>query len=110
MTSLDKSVEERLRISLHAQAGSGVKSYVKVRFLVCWLAAAALWAQTAASPIAASPAAARDLFLDAKRAEKKGDLFRAYSLYTQASALAPGNAEYAGKSIGLRSKAMELKG
>ena len=54
--------------------------------------------------LAAQPA--RELFEQGKRAEKKRDLFKAYSLYTQAAALEPDNAEYAGKSIALRSTAM----
>lgn len=68
---------------------------------VCaWAIAVTLALET----LAAQPA--RDLFQQGKRAEKKGDLFQAYSLYTQAAALEPDNVEYAGKSIGLRSKAM----
>lgn len=51
---------------------------------------------------------ARDLAAQAKRAEKKGDLFRAYSLYTQAAAVDPTDKDSAAKSIALRSKAMGL--
>jgi len=65
---------------------------------------------TLASALSGAPAAvneaAEKLFRDGKRAEKKGDLARAYGLYTQAAALDPDNPEYAGRSIGLRSKTL----
>jgi general secretion pathway protein D len=82
---------------LHESVLVDVKHYVKLCLVVC------LWLPMT---LAQSSPAARELVQDAKRAEKKGDLFRAYSLYTQAAALEPDNPEYAGKSIGLRSKAM----
>lgn len=64
--------------------------------LLCLLVPAALLAADTA----------QDLYRDAKRAEKKGDIVRAYTLYTHASALDPSNAEYAGKSLSLRTSAL----
>ena len=45
-----------------------------------------------------------DLFWQAQESEKKGDLVRAYALYTQASFLEPRNKEYRGRSLALESK------
>ena len=45
-----------------------------------------------------------DLYWQARELEKKGDLDRAYALYTQASFLEPRNKEYRGRSIALESK------
>ena len=49
---------------------------------------------------------AEQLFHRAKKAEKNGDILRAYALYTQASFLEPKNAEYEGRSMALRSTAL----
>jgi len=47
------------------------------------------------------------LFKRARKAEKKGDILRAYALYTQASFLDPKNPEYEGRSMALRSTALD---
>ncbi len=60
--------------------------------LLCTLA---LWAETP-----------EQLYKRAKKAEKAGDVLRAYTLYTQASLLEPGNHEYEGRSMALRSTAL----
>lgn len=46
------------------------------------------------------------LYKRARKAEKSGDILRAYALYTQASFLAPKNLEYEGRSMALRSTAL----
>ena len=56
--------------------------------------------------IAIFAATPEQLYKQAKRAEKKGDLLRAYTLYTQASFLEPKNSEYEGRSMALRSTAL----
>lgn len=52
--------------------------------------------------LTASEGEARRLFKDGQRAEKKGDVVRAYLLYSQASAESPQNREYWLKSQALR--------
>ena len=47
------------------------------------------------------------LAYDARQAEKKGELTRAYALYAQAAAFAPENKKYAGKVISLQRAALE---
>lgn len=47
------------------------------------------------------------LAYDARQAEKKGELARAYALYAQAAAFAPDNRKYAGKVISLQRAALE---
>lgn len=46
------------------------------------------------------------IYKRAKKAEKKGEILRAYALYTQASFLDPKNAEYEGRSMALRGTAL----
>lgn len=48
----------------------------------------------------------QQLYKQAKKAEKHGDILRAYALYTQASFLDPKNPEYEGRSMALRGTAL----
>ncbi len=64
-------------------------------WLVILFIALAAWADTP-----------QQLFKRAKKAEKHGDLLRAYALYTQASFLDPKNSEYEGRSMALRGTAL----
>lgn len=48
----------------------------------------------------------QQLYKQAKKAEKHGDILRAYALYTQASFLDPKNPEYEGRSMALRGSAL----
>jgi general secretion pathway protein D len=46
------------------------------------------------------------VYRQAQQAEKKGDVVRAYLLYSQAAAMDPENRKYWGRSLGLRTKAV----
>ncbi|MBY0504258.1 MAG: hypothetical protein K2X03_10125 [Bryobacteraceae bacterium] len=61
-------------------------------FLILTLAA---WAETP-----------QQIYKRARKAEKQGDILRAYALYTQASFLDPKNPEYEGRSMALRTTAL----
>ena len=79
---------------LHAEGLPGVRCDVRVWSVFLFFAIAL---------IAATP---EQLYKQARRAEKKGDILRAYTLYTQASFLEPKNPEYEGRSMALRSTAL----
>jgi general secretion pathway protein D len=67
---------------------------MRLREIAAWLLSAALFAQ-------------EPLGWQAEKAEKEGNLVRAWVLYTQASALEPKNRRYAAKAAGLRDAALE---
>jgi general secretion pathway protein D len=54
--------------------------------------------------VAAAPSA-KDLFKEGQKAERSGDVVRAYLLYSQAAALDPANADYWARSLSLRTRA-----
>ena len=83
-----------MRSGLHVLGRSGVKDHVRAWLFLLFFV------------IAASAATPEQLYKQAKRAEKKGDILRAYTLYTQASFLDPKNSEYEGHSLALRSTAL----
>jgi general secretion pathway protein D len=59
----------------------------------------------AVSLAAAAVPGAKDLFKEGQKAERSGDIVRAYLLYSQAAALDPANPDYWARSLALRTRA-----
>src|SRR5580692_5616172 len=91
------------QLFIHARAAPVVRPRVKVcRLLICGiLSLCVAWA--------ADPIPAEQLFKDAKKAERAGQLVKAYLLYAEAAAADPTNVDYWEKVQALRPIASMMK-